>query len=121
MSVRRVGLKHIGALTAALMLASCQTNPKQTVLNLDTTDRKWASRECVAARKAVYDYNDGERLRGVAGLANYVVPYVGTAVSTALNLTKDPQRERLNAIVRTECVTPKRKAQSASARARGRY
>lgn len=103
-------MRRGAAVLVALALAGCQTNPKQTVLNLDTTDRKWSTRECVAARKAVYAYNDGERLRGVAGLANYVVPFVGTAVSTAMNLQKDPERERLNAIVRTECVTPPRQA-----------
>jgi hypothetical protein len=52
--------------------------PKQTVLNLDTTDRKWMSRECVRHRKAVADYNDGERTRGVLGLADFAAPFVGT-------------------------------------------
>ena len=100
-------------MVGVLLLASaCQTNPKQTVLNLDTTDRKWNSQRCVAARKAVYRYNDGERMRAAAGLANYVTPYVGTAVSTLLNLGKDPQRERLNAIVKAECVSPPRPASS---------
>ena len=107
------------ALTAAFVLAGCQTNPKQTVLNLDTTDRKWSSPRCVAARKAVYRYNDGERLRAAAGLANYVTPYVGTAVSTLLNLGKDPERERLNAIVRAECVSPPRPVRRQAGRSPG--
>ena len=45
-------------LLACLGLAACQTNPKQTVLSLDTTDPRWESAKCVAARKAVAAYND---------------------------------------------------------------
>jgi hypothetical protein len=102
--------RRLAVVAAALTLAACQTNPKQTVLNLDTTDRKWSSRQCVQARKAVFRYNDGERVRAAAGLANFVTPYVGTAASTLLNLGKDPQRERLNAVVRASCVSPPKPA-----------
>ena len=108
-------------LAVAATLGACQTNPKQTVLNLDTTDRAWLSRDCVRARKAVYAYNDGERLRAGAGLANYVAPYVGTAVSTLLNLRQDPQRERLNATVRAVCVSPPRPKAQPRRASRGRY
>ncbi len=114
-------MRQLAALGAAVVLAGCQTNPKQTVLNLDTTDRKWSSRECVQARRAVFEYNDGERLRGLAGLANHVTPYVGTAAQTLLNWRKDPERERLNAIVRGACVSPPKRTRSASAKPRGRY
>ena len=110
-------LAALAALALGTSVTACQTNPKQTVLNLDTTDRKWLSPRCVAARKAVHRYDDGERLRAAAGLANYVTPYVGTAVSTLLNLGKDPQRERLNAIVRAECISPPRPARQQAGRA----
>jgi hypothetical protein len=60
-------LAAVAALALGTVVAGCQTNPKQTVLNLDTTDRKWSSPRCVAARKAVHRYNDGERLRAAAG------------------------------------------------------
>jgi hypothetical protein len=112
-------LAAVAALALGTVVAGCQTNPKQTVLNLDTTDRKWSSPRCVAARKAVHRYNDGERLRAAAGLANYVTPYVGTAVSTLLNLGKDPERERLNAIVRAECVSPPKPERQRAGRSPG--
>lgn len=91
-----------------LLLAGCQTNPKQTVLDLDTTDRRWTSRACVQARQAVADYNDGQRARGIVGLADFVAPYAGTVASTLLSWRKDPQRAELNEIVRRACVTPGR-------------
>ena len=96
-------------MVGVLLLASaCQTNPKQTVLNLDTTDRKWNSRACVQHRKAVADYNDGERARGVVGLANFATPYVGTAASLLMSWRKDPIRAELNRRVEQACITPTR-------------
>ncbi len=78
------------------------------MLDLDTTDRRWTSRDCVRARKAVADYDDGQRTRGIVGLANYVAPYAGTAAATFLSWRKDPQRAELNGIVQRACVTPSR-------------
>ena len=94
------------ALIAVLLLAAaCQSNPKQTVLNLDTTDPKWVSRKCVAHRKAAADYNDGERLRGVVGLADYAAPLAGTALSSLLSWGRDPQRAALNERIQRDCVS----------------
>lgn len=90
------------------LLTACQSNPKSTVLNLDTTDPKWTSRKCVAHRKAAADYNDGERLRGVLGLADYAAPLVGTAASSLLSWGKDPARAALNERVLRDCVTATR-------------
>ena len=91
-----------------LLAAACQSNPKQTVLNLDTTDRKWNSRACVQHRKAVADYNDGERARAVVGFADYAVPFVGTATSLLMSWRKDPIRAQLNERVERACITPTR-------------
>jgi hypothetical protein len=88
-----------------LLLAACQTNPKMTVLNLDTTDPKWTSRACVQHRKAVADYNDGERVRGVLGFADYAVPFVGTATSLLMSWRQDPHRAELNQRVQAACVS----------------
>lgn len=90
------------------LLGACQSNPKAVVLNLDTTDPKWTSRKCVAHRKAAADYNDGERLRGVVGLADYAAPLVGTAASSLLSWRKDPARAALNERVLRDCVTATR-------------
>ncbi len=96
-------------LGAVLLAAGCQSNPKQTVLNLDTTDRRWNSRECVQHRKAAADYNDGERTRAVLGFADYAAPFAGTATSMLLSWRKDPQRAALNERILRACVTPGRR------------
>lgn len=102
-------------IATAVLAAGCQTNPKRTVLNLDTTDRRWSSKACVAARKAVYEYNDGEVTRGAVGMANNVTPFVGTAAAALLSWRKDPERARLNERVRQACVTPPRPPRSTRA------
>ena len=91
-----------------LLVGACQSNPKQTVLNLDTTDRKWTSRACIQHRKAVADYNDGERTRGVLGLADFAAPFVGTAASLLHSWRQDPHRAELNRRVQAACITPTR-------------
>jgi hypothetical protein len=91
----------------ALLIAGCQTQPKQTVLNLDTTDPAWTSFECVKARRTVHDYNDKGGLRGAVGVAGTVAagPIAGAAASTALSVTQDDEREDLNNAVKRACVS----------------
>ena len=96
-----------------VLVSACQVNPKQTVLNLDTTDRKWSSRECVSHRKAAADYNDGERTRAMLGLADYAVPFAGTATSLLMSWRKDPMRAELNERIRRACVSQNNKHLSA--------
>lgn len=92
---------------AAFALAACQTTPKQTVLDLDTTDSKWLSAECVAARKAAHDYNDKPLVRAAAGVAGTVAagPIAGAAASTALSAGQDDEREDLNNKIKAACVS----------------
>ncbi|MBW3616517.1 MAG: hypothetical protein KY446_02005 [Proteobacteria bacterium] len=101
-------LRPAAAIALLLLAAACQSNPKQVVLNLDTTDPRWQSRRCIAHRKAAADYNDGERTRAVVGLADYAAPFVGTAASSLLSWGKDPQRAALNERIQRDCVTPAR-------------
>ena len=96
-----------------VLVSACQANPKQTVLNLDTTDRAWNSRECVRHRKAAADYNDGERTRAMLGLADYAVPFVGTATSMLMSWRKDPMRAELNERIRRACISQGDKYRSA--------
>ncbi len=97
-----------------VLVSACQANPKQTVLNLDTTDRRWSSRECIAHRKAAADYNDGERTRAMLGLADYAVPFVGTATSLLMSWRKDPMRAELNERIRRACVSQNNRYLSAT-------
>lgn len=91
---------------AGLTLGACVASPKETVLNLDTTDKKWISRECVAARKAVAAYDDKTEARGWVGLlGNIIAPFAGTATSVAMDAAQDDEREDLNARVRKACIS----------------
>ena len=101
-------IRSAAAVALLLLAAACQSNPKQVVLNLDTTDPKWVSRKCIAHRRAAADYNDGERTRAVVGLADYAAPLVGTAASTLLSWRKDPQRAALNERIQRDCISPAR-------------
>jgi hypothetical protein len=94
----------LGAL--AMTLGACVSSPKETVLNLDTTDKKWTSRACVAARKDVAYYDDRAAARGVVGvLGNLAAPFAGTATSLALNKAQDRARAKLNHRVRAACIS----------------
>jgi hypothetical protein len=96
-------------LGAAVVLASasgCVTNPKKTVLNLDTSDPKWTSRQCVAVRKSVARYHDGDTARAIVGFAgNYAAPYAGTGAALAMSKAQDGKRAELNKQVKAACVT----------------
>jgi hypothetical protein len=100
----------IGAAAFLATAGGCVTNPKRTVLNLDTTDPKWTSRKCVAARKDVYEYSDHGTTRAVVGVAgNLVVPFAGTASSLALSKAQDHKRRALNQEVLSACVSKHRR------------
>lgn len=89
-----------------LVLGACATSPRETVLSLDSTDRKWSSKRCVAARKeaARFDeHKDGHAVIKVVG--NLIVPFAGSATSFAMNRLRDDEREALNAKVRAACVS----------------
>ena len=105
----RPAVKAVFLLAVLGLAAACQSNPKVTVLNLDTTDPKWNTRRCIAHRKAAADYNDGERARAVVGLADFAAPLVGTAASTLLSWRKDPQRLALNERIQRDCISANRR------------
>lgn len=76
------------------------------MLNLDTTDPKWTSRRCVAAREAVCEDSDHGTTRAVLGLAGkLVVPFAGAAGSLARSKAQEHKRAELNRRVETACVS----------------
>ena len=105
-------------LSACLGLAACQTNPKQTVLTLDTTDPKWESAKCVAARKTVATYNDREGVRTATSVVGLVagVPVAGALASAALTAAQQDEREDLNNQVRAACISDPLKKKRPSTR-----
>ena len=103
-----------GALALAGLLActACATNPKTTVANLDSTDRRWNTRNCIKARKAVYEFNDHHNLHTVMGVAgNLVVPFAGAAADLTMSGSQQKERERLNTWVLNACVSDRKKVQ----------
>ncbi|MEI9965182.1 MAG: hypothetical protein WDM92_11235 [Caulobacteraceae bacterium] len=88
--------------------------PQGDGADLDSTDPKWTSRRCVAARKAVYEFDDHRTVRAVVGVAgNAVVPFAGTATSLALGASQSKTRKRLNHQVESACISRHRRKRSA--------
>ena len=100
-------LRVLTAGLCAVALAGCQTSPKQVVLNLDTTDPKWSSKRCVAARKAVAQFDEHHTAKGALGIAGALagVPVAGLAATAAINAAQAKKRERLNDQVRAACIS----------------
>ena len=96
----------VGAAAVLASTGGCVSNPKSTVLNLDTTDPKWTSNECIAARKAVARYHDGETTRAVVGFAgNYAAPFAGTGAALLMSEAQNKKRSDLNRWVKEACVS----------------
>ena len=99
------------ALAGLLACTACATNPKTTVANLDSTDRRWNTRQCIAARKAIYEFNDHHNLHTVMGVAgNLVVPFAGAAADLTMSGQQQKEREHLNTWVLSACVSDRQKA-----------
>lgn len=92
---------------AGLTLAACQSNPKQTVLSLDTTDPRWNTAGCVEARKDAAAYDDREGVRTATAVAGLVagVPAAGALANLTLNAAQDKARKKLNEKVRSACIS----------------
>lgn len=109
--------KAAGLCALALALSGCVSSPKETVLNLDTTDPRWTTHRCVAARKAVAQYDDKKVTRGVVGVVgNLVAPFAGTATSLAMSAAQDDTRAKLNHRVRSACISDPLKGRRLEAR-----
>jgi len=102
----RLVLVCFTGLFAGLAVSGCVSSPKQTVLNLDTTDPRWTSKACIAARQEASRYDDHTGARGVVGLlGNLAAPFAGTATSLAWKASEDPGRKALNHRVRAACIS----------------
>jgi hypothetical protein len=91
---------------AAVGLAGCAANPKQTVGELSRADPKYKSRACVQARREAARYEDHKDGRIALALAgNLVVPFAGTAASAAIGAIKEDRKKDLNHKVRAACTS----------------
>lgn len=89
---------------SALVLASCASQPKATMLQLDRNNPAYASADCVQARQAALDYNDHVAGRVGVGIALGFLGPVGLLGAVAMDANQNKERERLNEIVTRACV-----------------
>lgn len=89
---------------SALVLASCASQPKDTMLQLDRTNAAYATPDCVQARQAALDYNDHVAGRMGVGLALGLLGPIGLIGAVAMDANQNKERERLNEIVTRACV-----------------
>lgn len=94
------------ALSLALAASACATAPTKTLAGLNAEDSRYASRECVAARKeaaAFDDHKDGRTVISLVG--NLIVPFAGSATSFAMDRLRDDERKALNRRVKAACIS----------------
>ena len=91
---------------ASAPLAQAGEPPVKTVAKLDAKDPKYDTEACKAARTKAIDYEEPGLVKKVLGMGgNALVPFAGTAASTALGLQQDSKQARLNRQVAAACVS----------------
>lgn len=101
-----------------LALTACaSTNPKLTVMQLDSNDPAWAAPDCVTARQAAANFNERKGVKtaiAVAGMASGI-PGAGLVVNAALSAAEEKERKRLSNAVTAACVSAPATAVAATA------
>lgn len=98
----------IGAALALLFapLAQAGEAPVKTVAKLDAKDPKYDTEACKAARAKAIDYEEPGLVKKVLGVGgNALMPFAGTAASTALGLQQDGKQNKLSKEVAVACVS----------------
>jgi hypothetical protein len=97
--------KRLIAAACILVLAGCASQPKQTLLSLDTSTAAYASAECVQARQAALEYDDKMLGRVGVGLALGLLGPLGVVGAVAMDANQNNERKRLNEIIVRACTT----------------
>jgi hypothetical protein len=80
--------------------------PVKTVAKLDAKDPKYDTEACKAARAKAIDYEEPGLVKKVLGMGgNALVPFAGTAASTALGMQQDSKQAKLSRQVAAACVS----------------
>jgi hypothetical protein len=99
-------LALLSASMAFAPLAQAGEPPVKTVAKLDAKDPKYDTEACKAARAKAIDYEEPGLVKKVLGMGgNALVPFAGTAASTALGLQQDSKQAKLNKQVAAACVS----------------
>lgn len=88
-------------------LAQAGEPPVKTVAKLDAKDPKYDTEACKAVRAKAIDYEEtGGLVKKVIGMGgNALVPFAGTAASTALGMRDDGKQNKLSKQVAAACVS----------------
>ena len=98
----------IGAALAVMFapLAQAGEPPVKTVAKLDAKDPKYDTEACKAARAKAIDYEEPDLMKKVIGVGgNALVPFAGTAASTALGMQQGGKQTKLSKEVAVACVS----------------
>ncbi|CAN5232033.1 hypothetical protein BH10PSE4_BH10PSE4_29550 [soil metagenome] len=98
----------IGAVLALIAAPMAQAGeaPVKTVAKLDAKDPKYDTVACKAAREKAIDYEEPGLMKKVIGVGgNALVPFAGTAASTALGLQQGGKQDKLGKAVAVACVS----------------
>ncbi len=88
-------------------LAQAGETSVKTVAKLDAKDPKYDTEACKAVRAKAIDYEEtGGLVKKVIGMGgNALVPFAGTAASTALGMRDDGKQNKLSKQVAIACVS----------------
>lgn len=98
----------IGAALALMVapLAQAGEPPVKTVAKLDAKDPKYDTQACKAIRAKAIDYEEPDLMKKVIGVGgNALVPFAGTAASTALGMQQGSKQTKLSKEVAAACVS----------------
>ena len=98
----------IGAALALMFapLAQAGEPPVKTVAKLDAKDPKYDTEACKAVRAKAIDYEEPGLMKKVIGVGgNALVPFAGTAASTAMGMREGGKQTKLSQQVAVACVS----------------
>ena len=98
----------IGAVLAVMFapLAQAGEPPVKTVAKLDAKDPKYDTEACRAVRAKAIDYEEPGLMKKVIGVGgNALVPFAGTAASTAMGMREGGKQTKLSKAVAVACVS----------------
>jgi hypothetical protein len=80
--------------------------PVKTVAKLDAKDPKYDTEACKALRAKAIDYEEPGLMKTVIGVGgNALVPFAGTAASTAIGMREGGKQNKLSKQVAVACVS----------------
>jgi len=94
------------ALAIGLALSACAATPQKTLSNLNMTDPKFSSPECVdiRGRSLAYDDKVGERATSGLLLGLFLGP-LGIPIAASVDAKQDDERYAFNREITLRCVT----------------